>query len=285
MILSTVILAMTTSEELFDMTLCCINSLVDSEPDISIEIIVVESNKNYYSSEFQYPDFVIVIVPDGDFNFHKFLNVGIKASVGDFIALCNNDLLFHENWFKEILKVKSYNPTILSFSPNEKNEIFFGNKLYEIGHKVQLHIKGWCLVAERSTFIKIDYLDELFDFYYADNDYSMTLMMHNIKHAIVYNSYVEHLEKKSSGKILAESANNEFLSKYLIPKYLLSGHYQHVVSNEKSLAGFLKFYSKWGNPKWLYRKNKVAIILFKYNLGYFVKFMYNPRRNVDIFKK
>lgn len=282
--LSVVILSMTNNAELFQMTLDCLESLLSSETEVSKEIIIVESNKNYASSQWQYPRFVKVIIPKSNFNFHKFLNIGIKASVGEFVALCNNDLKFHKNWFSEILKVSVDHPNIKSFSPSE---IFYDKRLesnFEVGYKVQLHIKGWCLVVERSIFPRIDYLDELFDFYYADNDYSMTLMLHNIKHAIIYNSHVEHLEKKSSAIILSKSADEEYLGKYKIPKYLHSGEYQHIIANEKGLDGFLKFYSKWGNPKWMYRKNKIAKVLFKYNLGYFVRFMYSPKKNVNIFR-
>lgn len=282
--LSVVILAMTNSFDLYKMTVDCIESLVSSESEVVMEILVVESNKNYRSEKFQYPDYVKVIIPDGTFNFHKFLNIGIKVSRGEFVALCNNDLLFHKNWFTEILNIKQENPSIKSFSPNAVDGGFTSDKRFEIGYKVQSHVKGWCLVAERSIFIKIGYLDELFDFYYADNDYAMSLKLHNIKHAVVFNSYVEHLEKRSSGSILDPNKGLEMIQKYSIPSYLFLENYKHITQNEKALQGFLKFYSKWGSPKWVYRKNKIAETLFKYNLGYFAKFLYHYKKNVNIFK-
>jgi glycosyltransferase involved in cell wall biosynthesis len=110
--LSVVILAMTTTEALFKMTSNCISSLIASENVIDREIIVIESNKNYLNSNFVYPEFVKVIIPEADFNFHKFLNIGIKASKGDYIALCNNDMIYLKN--KSIYDSNFGNPILLS---------------------------------------------------------------------------------------------------------------------------------------------------------------------------
>lgn len=266
--LSVVILAMTNTKELFDMTLNCINSLRASDIDVEKEIIVVESNKNYLDSGFSYPEFVTVIIPDSDFNFHKFLNVGIKASNGDYIALCNNDLIFHENWFSAILEIADKNKNILSFSPTGTVPLLNEKEEFSVGYKVRTHINGWCIIVRKELFDKIGALDEKFDFYFADNDYAMTLKRHNIKHAIIYNSYVTHLEKKSTKKpekLLDD--NKAFLRQYKIPDYLWKDEYKWVLENEKNLSGFLKFHDKWGSPVLCYRKNKITDILIKFKLG------------------
>lgn len=266
--LSVIILTLTNSEELYKMTLNCINSLKESETNVNFEIIIIESNKNYLVSNFKYPDFVKVIIPDVKFNFHQYLNIGIKASSGDYIALCNNDLIFHKKWFSEILKITELDSSILSFSPVSTVNVDYEN-IYQIGYKVRTHIMGWCIVANKKLFNKIGYLDETFDFYYADNDYAMTLKSKNIKHAVVFNSKVEHLEKRSSKK---ETESQSFLDKYKIPQYLYKKEYEWVLNDEKSLDGFLKYHNKWGTPDFLYKKNKLADILIKYNLGYFIRF-------------
>jgi GT2 family glycosyltransferase len=266
--LSVIILTLTNSEELYKMTLNCINSLKESETNVNFEIILIESNKNYLVSNFKYPDFVKVIIPDVKFNFHQYLNIGIKASSGDYIALCNNDLIFHKKWFSEILKITELDSSILSFSPVSTVNVDYEN-IYQIGYKVRTHIMGWCIVANKKLFNKIGYLDETFDFYYADNDYAMTLKSKNIKHAVVFNSKVEHLEKRSSKK---ETESQSFLDKYKIPQYLYKKEYEWVLNDEKSLDGFLKYHNKWGTPDFLYKKNKLADILIKYNLGYFIRF-------------
>ncbi|SHG59093.1 glycosyltransferase family 2 protein [Flavobacterium johnsoniae] len=266
--LSVIILALTNSEELYKMTLNCINSLKESETNIIFEIIIIESNRDYLVSNFKYPDFAKVIIPDVNFNFHQYLNIGIKASTGDYIALCNNDLIFHKKWFSEILKVVELDNTILSFSPVGTIDVNHEN-IYQTGYKVRTHIMGWCIVTNKKLFNKIGYLDETFDFYYADNDYAMTLKSKNIKHAVVFNSKVEHLEKRSSKK---KVDSQSFLYKYKIPQYLYKKEYEWVLNDEKSLDGFLKYHNKWGTPDFLYKKNKLADILIRYNLGYFIRF-------------
>lgn len=259
---------MTNTKELFDMTSDCINSLIASDTAVEKEIIIVESNKMYSDSGYSYPENVKVIIPESDFNFHKFLNIGIKASTGNYIALCNNDLIFSNNWFSAILNIVNKNKKILSFSPSGNEPAKIEEKEFLIGYKVRTHINGWCLVVKKELFDKIGFLDEKFDFYYADNDYAMTLKRHNVKHALVCNSYVAHLEKKSTKKperILNDK--KEFLKHYKIPNYLWRDEYKWVLETEKNLSGFLKFHDKWGSPVLYYRKNKISDILIRYKLG------------------
>lgn len=280
--LSVIILAMTTTKELFSMTSNCINSLLDSEQNIDMEILVIESNKEYFRSDFKYPDFVNVIIPDEDFNFHKFLNIGIKASKGDFVALCNNDLIFYKNWFSEILKVQAENPSIKSFSPSGKIDDFAFSKPFEIGYKVRTHIMGWCIVAKREVFLRIGYLDETFDFNYADNDYAMTLKCQNIKHAIVFSSKVEHLERNKRkekeediGKGYKKLIESVKFDNIVLPKYVFLEENKWVLQDRKGLVDFVKFHKKWGNPKKLHRKNKIADLFIRFKLGnmnFFLKF-------------
>lgn len=276
--LSTIILAMTNNEELFKMTSSCIGSLMASESNIEIEVILVESNKNYLTSGFVYPDFVKVIVPSDSFNFHKFLNIGIQAATGNYIAMCNNDLLFQDGWFTEILTIAKHDSKIMSFSPMGKQVIYDVNHTYEIGYKVMTHIKGWCIVVKKELFQKIGSLDETFDFYFADNDYAMTLKSKNIQHALVYKSHVVHLEKQLANKtIQKKKLDQKVLSKYKIPKYLNEENYLWVFENENNLSGFLKFHNKWGSPNFLYKKNKLADILIKYNLGFCIPYFFKLR--------
>ncbi|HMK07371.1 MAG TPA: glycosyltransferase, partial [Flavobacterium sp.] len=176
--LSAIILSRTDTKELFEMTKNCIQSLLDSETANEFEVIIVESNQQYLESGFQYADFVNVIVPHEKFNFHQFLNIGAANATGDFIALCNNDLIFHKDWFSEILKVSEKHKDILSFSPSEEKHTN-PDKDFLIGYKVKQQLKGWCIVVKKELFKKTGPLDETFSFYFADNDYGMTLKYHN----------------------------------------------------------------------------------------------------------
>lgn len=272
--LSIIILSKTDTVDLYSMTMNCINSLMKTENNISKEILLIESNKNYINSDFIYPDFVTVIIPESDFNFHKFLNIGIKASKGDYIALCNNDLIFYGHWFSAILEIANKNKNILSFSPTGTTPLLNEKKGFSVGYKVRTHINGWCIIVKKEVFDKIGSLDEKFDFYFADNDYAMTLKRHNIKHARIYNSHVVHLEKKST-KMSERLLNDkkEFLKQYKIPDYLWSKEYEWVLDNERNLSGFLKFHDKWGSPVLYYRKNKISDLLIRFKLGFLNRFI------------
>ncbi|HEU0135867.1 MAG TPA: glycosyltransferase [Flavobacterium sp.] len=260
--LSVIILSFTNSSSIFEMTMHCLNSIAASEPNIDYEVIIVESNENL---EFQYPAEVKLIFPKEKFNFHRFLNIGIKAAKGKYLALCNNDLVFHQNWFTEMMNVKRLDSNIVSFSPAEEKDVRHANASYHVGYKVQKEVKGWCIVAERTLFDRIGLLDETFDFYYADNDYSMTLKKRNVKHALVYNSKVDHLGKRSTSTIIGSKG---YLAKYNLPAYLRQTKYAWVLENEKALNAFLKFHIKWGSPDMLYSRNILADKLRNLGLGF-----------------
>ena len=119
MIVSVVILSYSIDEVIYRMNLDCIQSLMQSEDWQSdeLEIILIESNT---CCDYEYPLEVTVLVPDEPFNFHRFLNIGIRSSHGELIALCNNDILFHKGWYSELQRVKELHPEFLCFSPIDR---------------------------------------------------------------------------------------------------------------------------------------------------------------------
>jgi len=282
--LSVIILSNTINFPIFEMTKYCFSSLWDSEREnnnLDIEIILVESNKDYKKAGFSYSDTVKVITPNLTFNFNKFLNIGIRASSGDYIALCNNDLIFRRNWFTEMLKVKTINPEILSFSPYDENtnrlpkDIIFFNDFVK-GYELQKEMTGWCFVVEKIVFKKIGKLDERFNFYYADNDYVMCLRKHNIQHAIVCKSYVTHLGGKVTEEVVKiESDFNkafEFNQKK-IPKYVIKGNMLQILNDDKMIDGVIKFHQKWGHRRTIKFKLLIIEFLKRFNLSFLSRYI------------
>ncbi|MFN8275529.1 MAG: glycosyltransferase [Flavobacteriaceae bacterium] len=268
MLVTTIFLSRTATQKTFEMTLEAIASLQKSISGENLEIILVESNPDYLTSGFEYPAQVKVFLPNEPFNFHRFLNIGIQQAQGDYLALCNNDVLFHPQWMNEILKVSQEHPEIVSFSPSGK-WMEQPERDYQLGYKVMQQIKGWCLVVKKEVFKTIGLLDETFSFYYADNDYAMTLKYYNLKHALVYRSYVEHLEKPSTfNRTQNMNVRAAMQQKYSLPDYLAQEQYLYVFGSESNMNDFLKFHNKWGSPKVLYRKNRIADQLIKYKLGF-----------------
>jgi GT2 family glycosyltransferase len=286
--LSAVILSNTSSNAIFEMTQYCIQTLKESEQlnlNVSLEIILIESNILYIEQGYIYNDGLNIIVPDEVFNFHRFLNIGINEASGDYIALCNNDLIFSKNWFTEMMKVKDFNPEIMSFSPYDENsnrtskEIIATND-FVVGYEIQKQMTGWCFVVNNKVFNKIGALDERFNFYYADNDYTMCLRKYNIKHALVTKSIVNHLGgivTKEINKIETDFIKNfqlkELTNRAKIPKYVVKQNLGQILSDEKMIDGVIKYHQKWGHRKIIKLKLLIIEDLIKYKLGFLSKYI------------
>lgn len=204
MIVDIVILSLTTNRTLYQTTLNALSTLEASEENITFNVVIVESNKNYDADEYPYP--CEVIIPDDEFNYNRYCTYGIKhhKNKNEWIALCNNDLVFHKNWFSEILNAsETYASDCQSFSTwnsyNRWHEGMFNNitsdKCYR-GYGVTRELVGWCIVAKKEIFNKVK-LDDRVSFHYSDNIYADELIKHNIKHALICSSRVSHITSQT----------------------------------------------------------------------------------------
>jgi GT2 family glycosyltransferase len=203
-----IILSYAKTDELKQTTLNCIESLLISEPTekIIFKTLVIESNKDL--QPYQYPD-TKTIYPDAPFGYNRYMNIGIGATNNPYVCLCNNDLIFHFNWASELIAAFNKYPVLESANPYCAT-IDYDEKIKKGGNvirrdknlKVNGILMGWCIFVKRSIFNKIGLLDEQFTFWYADNDYDMTLRKHGIKHALVKSSLVSHLSCQSHDMLL-----------------------------------------------------------------------------------
>lgn len=272
---SLIVLSKTDKQSTFNMNLECLNTFVESAKlaNIDFEIILIESNtKSLYKYSFE--NFKI-ITPKTEFNFHKFLNIGVEHASGDFYILSNNDVVFKRNWLIEILKVAQNNPSIKSFSPydvksNRQPETQIKNNSFIQGYEIQKHLTGWCIIVHKSVFKTIKKLDERFGFYYADNDYAMQLQKYNFKHALVTKAIVEHLHGQSSN---TNKNKNNFTLPKNTPKHMIKGNWTWVLENKKMLEGAILFHEKWGSMRLIKLKLAVAFIFSKLKLGVLNRFI------------
>ena len=198
--LSVIILSYAIDNDIYEMNCQCIGSLVASESwaDDELEILLIESNKQ---ANYVYPDNVRVLVPDEQFGFHRFFNLGIDNTAGEFIAFCNNDIVFQPNWWTAIKRIKKQHPKFMCFSPLDRSypmmteEEMPSTKDYYIGWENKRHFAAWCFVWERNVFDIIGKFDEIFDFYSADDDELMTLRKYAIPNVLVTDSEVKHLSQ------------------------------------------------------------------------------------------
>jgi len=236
-----VILSYAKDEKLKAITQQGIDTLLASEDpkEINFNILVIESNKALQPFQFKGGK---TIYPDEDFGFNKYLNIGIKQTHNKFIALCNNDLIFHKHWASEILKAMDADPNLMSATPYCPN--FHAGAGFNPEGQVQEGyfgtFVGWCFLVKREIFNTIGALDEKFNFWYADADYCQLLLKYQIKNCLVPLSQVTHLGSES-----LKSANDK---------------------HQQMLTQLPRFYYayKWHHHSWL--KYKLQTLLFKVNL-------------------
>jgi glycosyltransferase involved in cell wall biosynthesis len=289
--LSVIILSYTMDESVYKMNCECIESLFQSEvwsENLSLEVLLIESNKQ---NPYQYREDVKIIIPNEAFNFHRFLNIGINQSDGKFLALCNNDIIFHKGWFSEILKVKSQRNDFLSFSPVDRDyetmslSKFPADKNFYIGWENKLHFAAWCFVVDRDIFKVIGKLDETFDFYSADDDFLMTLRKYAINNVLVVHSQVKHLSQQVTKKV-NEKKSPKILDKekYPIPeKYLKRGH-EWLWEDIRFYDAFFRMDKKWGDDKMIRRINRFLDKFPILRIRLITKILYAKTTNIILSK-
>lgn len=279
--LSAIILAKTDSQENFNMTLECASTLLQqaNTDNFDIQVTIVESEQ---TSKYTYPAHIQVIRPCEQFNFHKFLNVGIAHTHADWFLLCNNDLLFQRNWLLEIENVMAKRPDISSFSPisdtcvDQQRLTSKRNKSLILGYDRRKQLSGWCILVRDEALKTIGGLDERFDFYFADDDYALSLRRHNLLHALVTTSHVLHLEDQKT----SIRSNNSWTpnAHTTVPEILKKKRYRWIAQNPKMINGFKSYTGKWGDIRWIRVKRLVHDVIFLHlGIPYLSRYLFKPR--------
>lgn len=235
MVVDVIFLANTVNKEKYEMTNNAISSLWESTISTGMlpNIIVVESSKEAEGRGFNYTTVDKVVVPDEDFGYNRFLNIGLEYqdNTSNWVVIANNDVIFDKDWLLNIFKYQKNNPDVLSMSPRDPKwhsnpDHYVSDKGEGVrGYRVAHEITGWCLVMRKDVIKKCELFDEDFKFWYQDNDYSMSLQKYKIPHALVNTSIVHHL-LSGSHDILTDENKNEmtkeqfkvFVNKWYTPK-------------------------------------------------------------------
>jgi GT2 family glycosyltransferase len=204
MVVDVIILSYAKDSSLEKMNLECMQSLYNSTNEHKFQIWMVETNKD---KEFVYPgcETCKVIQPEEEFNYNKFLNIGLKNCTNEWILISNNDTIYYPNFLEEMLSANEKDPTLMSMSPMDdtwhRHKTFNKNVDIHYGHRTSYEIAGWSILVKREVLEKMDNFDEQFEFWYQDNDYALTLQKFGYKHALVTKSKVKHLLSKSHNLI------------------------------------------------------------------------------------
>lgn len=187
MIVDVIILANSKSQQLIDMTQIAIDSLHQSETEHKFDVLVIESGPNHLYRN------AVCIKPDCEFNYNKFMNIGLDICNSTWVCMANNDLVFYPGWFSVILAASEALPDVQSFSSFTKQH--YDAKMtepYYVQYGIGTFVTGWCLTVKREIFDKFK-LDPQVAFWCSDNIYQDDLIKHGIKHALVRDSRVDHL--------------------------------------------------------------------------------------------
>jgi GT2 family glycosyltransferase len=211
LIVDVIILSYTKNDDIFEMTKRCIESIIKSEENVSFNIHLIETEKSgKYSYDY---DEVTTIIPNEEFNYNKFLNIGLKYCKNDWVLISNNDTEYEKGWLSSMMREYELDPNLLSMSPycpkwpmHEKS--FNSGRQVYYGYRTSYEMAGWSILMNRYVINTLGDFDEKFSFWYQDNDYAMNLKKHKIKHGLVRGSIVHHHVSKSHGLIEKTKKNN-----------------------------------------------------------------------------
>ena len=283
--LSVIILSYAIDEEVYRMNCKAIESLFASEEWAvwELEVLLIESN---HESKYTYDSRVRILVPEEKFGFHRFFNIGLEQTNGEFLAFCNNDIVFQSGWWSAIMKVKKEHPRFMCFSPVDSSypmmaeEIATG-KAYTTGWENKRHFAAWCFVWERKVFKTIGLFDETFDFYSADDDELQTLHYYAIPNVLVTGSEVKHLSQVVTKKVGINKYAVTDKEKYPLSEYEIKRGWTWLWSDVRFYLAHRRFEKKWGN-EWM--RQHVNNFLQRYpclNIRPITKFLYS--RSVNLF--
>ena len=207
-IIDIIILSFAKTPAHYQLTVNCLESLKKSKHYSRFNVIVVETNEDINFKDFGVTTFSF----NKPFNYNHFANEAIKLSENELIGVFNNDVIFSENWFDEILKNDI--PDIYSCSPisltSTSQREFISCKNPVLGYQIAKHVSGWALVFTRELWLKIGGLDESYSFWCSDDAYAKQLQQNDIEHYLIPTSIVNHVEQGSNTlKTLNEDLKNE----------------------------------------------------------------------------
>jgi hypothetical protein len=172
--------------DLIKVTQNCIDSARQDNADLNI--IIIETGNPY-----KY-DVDKILEYNGEFNYNRALNLGLKHAKSNIQILANNDIIFHKGWSKigELMRLNDY----LCASALSNTAIEKGFELKSIayeGYEIGSIFTGWCVFTRKELWDQIHEIDERFPFWYADNAFAKQLQEKGIKHALICSVQVDHI--------------------------------------------------------------------------------------------
>lgn len=195
-----VIIANSHDDKLTRITQQAIDTAIFNEQRVKVNVIVVESQPTVNHKN------CVTLHPTETFGYNKFLNIGAREGLNEYICFANNDLLFKRNWASTLIDAmadyacESAAPVCpvshpkFGIRPNT-HQVIRGLGLGEEG---RMNFPGWCFTFSRRLWSMIGGLDELCTFWCSENLVVEQLKKFHQSHLLVTDSVVEHLRGGST---------------------------------------------------------------------------------------
>lgn len=210
----------------------CISSILEKSMYNNYEIIIIDNNSykndifDYYK-ELEKDARIKVVKYEGEFNYAKINNFGVKAATGDYLILLNNDTeVISEAWIEELLMyaqredvgvvgAKLYYPddtiqhagVVIGLGAHRAaGHIHYGVDKDNVGYMGKLFyaqnvsaVTGACMMIKKSLYNELGGLEE--EFTVAFNDVDLCLKAREKGYLNIFTPYCElyHYESKSRG--------------------------------------------------------------------------------------
>ena len=221
-----------------------INSIIENTTYNNYEIVVIENGSTeketlkYYDELKDKPKVKILRIDEnGEFNYSRLINLGVKNVDGDFILQLNNDTkVLTKNWLEMMIgysqqkeigavggrlyyedKTIQHAGIIVGLSGIAGNMLVnlpYGEKAYfgrEAATRNVAAVTGACLLCRRELYEEVGYMDEE-QFKVAFNDVDFCLKLLEKGYRNVYIPYVElyHYESKTRGYEYSKEKEERF---------------------------------------------------------------------------
>jgi hypothetical protein len=177
---------------LIPITQRCISTARADGADLNV--IIVETGQPYiYTGADKFIEY------NGEFNYNRALNMGLKHIKKEIHILANNDLIFQNGWSKigELMKANDFHSA--SCISGHLTQFKRGDLVYE-GYQVGYILTGWCFFLDDYVLEKIGKLDESVSFWYSDNLYACQLKAAGIRHGLFTNCQIDHMASQTLKK-------------------------------------------------------------------------------------
>lgn len=138
----------------------------------------------------------IYIHKDKPIGYAKAVNIGLALADGDFIVIVNNDLKVQQDWLEKLINDYMATPEIGTLAP-------MGHPFPVTSHEGINFDQHWfsLVVMSRAVFTKIGYLDELLNYRFHDQDYSIRVRRAGLQVARTTSVIVDHINSATYSKM------------------------------------------------------------------------------------